>query len=260
EYGISLNPKKCHFGVQKEKLLGHIVSKEGVMIDPERVEAINKVPIPRTKKGIQSFFGQINFIRRFVSNFAELTIPITSMLKKDQVIKWEEVSIQAFNGIKEALKHAPVLAAPNYKKPFQVFSFASENTIASVLLQKDDEGAERPIAFFSKALQGAELKYTIMEKQAFSLVKETKVFRPYILSSKVFSYVPHTMVKDILSEMEVSRKRCRWVNKLQEYDMDIQTMKLVRGLGLAKLMDERNLQTIEVNEVEGERVDVLEKL
>ncbi|KAH9298780.1 hypothetical protein KI387_030462, partial [Taxus chinensis] len=60
--------------------------------------------------------------------------------------------------------------------------------------------------------------------------------------------------------MEVSSKRCRWVNKLQEYDMDIQTMKLVRGLGLTKLMDKSNLQTIEVNEVEGERVDVLEKL
>ena len=85
EYGISLNPKKCHFGVQKAKLLGHIVSKYRVMIDPERVEAINKVPIPRTKKRIQYFFGQINFIRRFVSKFAEFTLPITKMLKKDQV-------------------------------------------------------------------------------------------------------------------------------------------------------------------------------
>ncbi|KAH9322075.1 hypothetical protein KI387_016714, partial [Taxus chinensis] len=60
--------------------------------------------------------------------------------------------------------------------------------------------------------------------------------------------------------MEISSKRCRWVKKLQEYDMDIQTTKLVRGLGLAKLMAERNLQTMEVNEVEEERADVLGKL
>ncbi|KAH9293343.1 hypothetical protein KI387_041453, partial [Taxus chinensis] len=60
--------------------------------------------------------------------------------------------------------------------------------------------------------------------------------------------------------MEISSKRCRWVNKLQEYDMDIQTKKLVRGLGLAKLMVESNLQTMEVNEVEEERADVLGKL
>ncbi|KAH9312544.1 hypothetical protein KI387_027579, partial [Taxus chinensis] len=141
------------------------------MIYPKRVEAISKVPIPRTKKGVQSFFGKINFIRRFVSNFVELSIPITSMMKKDQVIKWEESSIQYFNGMKESLKHAHVWVAPNYKEPFQVFSFASANTIASVLLQKDDEEAERPISFFNKALQGDELNYTIIEKQEFSLVK-----------------------------------------------------------------------------------------
>lgn len=155
EYDISLNPKKCHFGVQKEKLLGHIVSEEGVMIDLERVEAISKVPIPRTKKGIQSFFGKINFIRRFISKFSELTIPITNMLKKYQSIKLEEDAIQVFIGIKEALKNTPVLAPPNYKKAFQMFFFSSENTIALVLLQKDDEGVERPIYFFSKAFQGA---------------------------------------------------------------------------------------------------------
>ncbi|KAH9311419.1 hypothetical protein KI387_026454, partial [Taxus chinensis] len=93
---------------------------------------------------------------------------------------------------------------PNYKRRFQIFSFASGYIIASFLLQKDENGAERPIAFFSKALQAVELKYTIMEKQAFALVKATKVFRPYILSSKFVAYVPHTMVKDILSEMEIS--------------------------------------------------------
>ena len=62
EYGISLNPKKCHFGVQKENLLGHIVSKEGVIIDPERVEAISKVHIPRTKKGINLFLGRLTLL------------------------------------------------------------------------------------------------------------------------------------------------------------------------------------------------------
>lgn len=229
------------------------------MIDPERVEAISKVPVPRTKKGTQSFFGQINFIRRFVSNFSKLTLPITSVLRKDQVIKWEEAAIQAFEGIKDTLKHAPVLEAPNYKMHFQIFSFASKFNIALVLLQKDENGAKRPIAFFRKALQAAELRYTIMEKQSFALVKATNIFRPYILSSKVVAYVPHTMVKDILSDMEISGKRCRWIKKLQEYDMDIQTTKLVRGLGLAKLMAESNLQNVEVNQLGEERVDILKK-
>lgn len=83
EYGISLNPKKCHFTVKEGKLLGHIVSKEGVKIDPERVATINEVPIPKTVKAIQSFLGQINFVRRFILNFADIIKPIVSMLKKE---------------------------------------------------------------------------------------------------------------------------------------------------------------------------------
>ena len=81
-----------------------------------------------------------------------------------------------------------------------VFSFASEDTIVGVLLQKNFEGFEKPIAFMSKALQNAELKYTIMENQAYALVKSLKHFRTYIGYSKVVRYVPHAVVKDILSQ------------------------------------------------------------
>lgn len=81
-YGISLNPKKFHFSMTKGKLLGKIVSKEGVRIDPKRVEAIDKIPIPKIIKAIQSFFGQINFVRRFILNFTKIVKPISRILKK----------------------------------------------------------------------------------------------------------------------------------------------------------------------------------
>jgi hypothetical protein len=89
-YGISLNPKKSHFSMPEGKLLGHIISAGGIKIDPKRVEAIQKIEIPRNKKSIQSFIGRINFLRRFVPNFAEIIRPITNMLKKDVVIKWSQ--------------------------------------------------------------------------------------------------------------------------------------------------------------------------
>jgi hypothetical protein len=72
QFEISLNPKKSHFALKKGKLLGHIVSVEGVKIDPARVEAIQRLSIPRSKKDIQSLLGKINFVRRFIPNFAEL--------------------------------------------------------------------------------------------------------------------------------------------------------------------------------------------
>jgi ribonuclease HI len=81
-FGLSLNPKKSLFAMQEGKLLGHIVSAEGVRIDPDRVEVIQALSLPISKKEVQVFLGRINFLRRFVSNFAELVKHITTMLRK----------------------------------------------------------------------------------------------------------------------------------------------------------------------------------
>jgi hypothetical protein len=70
-------------GVDEGKLLGHIITKDGVKMDPERVQAIQQVPLPQTKKALQSFLGQINFVRRFMPNLAETLKPLQKLLKKD---------------------------------------------------------------------------------------------------------------------------------------------------------------------------------
>ena len=67
-----MNPKKSNFALEEGKLLGHIISKEGINIDPHRVDAIEKIAIPRKKKEIQSFIGKVNFFKRYISNFAEI--------------------------------------------------------------------------------------------------------------------------------------------------------------------------------------------
>lgn len=140
------------------------VSKDGVKIDPERVEVIDKVPRPKNVKGIQSFFGQVNFLRRFVTNFFEVSRPISKMLKKREAIRWEGELDVDFQEIKNSIKNAPVLRTPNYENPMHIFSFASFHTIVAVLLQKNEDGYEQPIAFFSKYFHHAELKYEINEK------------------------------------------------------------------------------------------------
>jgi hypothetical protein len=163
-FGLSLNPKKSLFAMKEGKLLGHIVSAKGVRIDPSRVEAIQTLSLPRSKKEVQAFLGKINFLRRFVSNFAELVKHITTMLRKGNEVKWTAEPRESFIQIKRALTKAPVLISPDYSKDFLVFSFASFDTVAAVLLQKNEEGREQPIAFFSKALRDAEIRYEIMEK------------------------------------------------------------------------------------------------
>src|SRR5699024_10229271 len=112
-------------------------------------------------------------------NLVELSRLLNNMLKKDSKVKWTVEENQAFEGIKLALTQTSVLTNHQFDKEFIIFSFASQHTIAVVLLQKYDQGNERPIAFFSRALRDAPLKYQIMEKQAYSLVKSIKDFRIY---------------------------------------------------------------------------------
>jgi hypothetical protein len=142
KFGISLNPKKSHFSMEEGKLSGHIISKRGIKIYPDRVASIQQIGMPRNKKEIQSFLGKVNFLRRFITNFVEVVKYINSMLKKDNTFQWSKEAKQSFVSIKQALSEAPILVSPNFDKDFMIFSFASEHTIAGVLLQKNEQNEE----------------------------------------------------------------------------------------------------------------------
>jgi hypothetical protein len=104
-----LNPKKTIFGVEEGKLLGYIISQEGICINPEQIKAIAQLPLPHNKKAMQSFFGKINFVRKFTLDFFEIVKPLQKMIRKDAKFKWDEERKGAFNNIKTAISQAPVL-------------------------------------------------------------------------------------------------------------------------------------------------------
>jgi len=211
------------------------------------------MPHPRSIKEFQAFLGKINFLRRFISNLAELIKLLNHMLRKDSSIKCTVEAKQAFEEIKMALTRTLVLTSPQFDRDFIFFSFASEHTMVVVLLQKDDQGCEKPIAFFSKALKDASLKYKIMETQTFSLVKAIKDFRVYILYSCLVAYVASPIVKDILTEDGIEGRRGKWIATILEYDIEIKPTKLIKGQGLDKLTIEANYQALDINELENER-------
>ena len=109
---------------------------------------------------------------------------ITNMLRKDNEIKWIVEAKKSFKDIKQAILEAHVLVSPNFEKYFLVLSYASKH----------------PISFFSKIMRDGDLKYDIMEKQAYALVKALKDFRIYILHSHITAYVPNNMVKSIITQ------------------------------------------------------------
>ena len=140
-----------------------------------------------------------------------------------------------------------MLVIPDFTKYFSVFSYSSEYTIGAVLLQKNDESLEQPIAFFSKMLRDGELKYDIMEKQAYALVKALKDFRVYILHSHIIAHVPSAVVMVILTQPDLEGRRAKWIATLLEYDIEIKTTKLIKGQGLAKMMANSNYEALQIN-------------
>ena len=113
-------------------------------------------------------------------------------------------------------------------KPFSIFSFASETTLVAILLQKNEYSHDQPIAFFSKVMRDAELKYEIIEKRAYALIQALKSFRMYVLHSPIIAYVPNSAVKIVLTQQNTSGKRGRWITQILEFDLTIKTTKLVK--------------------------------
>lgn len=186
-------------------------------------------------------------MRRFISNLAELVKHITSMLRKGSEIKWTEAARKSFDSIKKAIMEAPTLISPDYNMEFHIFSFASEDTLVVVLLQADEEGAEHLVAFFSKSLRDAVLRYDIIEKQAYALIKSLKVFRIYILHSKIIAYVPSASIKYVLTQPNADGRRAKWIEKLIEFHIELKPTNLVKGQGFSKLLAKENCRTLEIN-------------
>ncbi len=234
EFNVSLNPSKCVFATNRGKLMGHIVSRNGLPIDPERVKAILTLPLPNHKKGLQSFLGRINFVRRFIPSLATMIKPLTTMLKKDMSFSRTKRGKASFEEINEAISLAPTLINPNFDKDFILYTLDGDSSILALLTQLNDEEIEQPLAFFSEGLKDYENNYNFVEKQVLAILRALKKFRHLLSHNKVPLLVSYPSVKDFLSNKDINEKRAKWITKFTEYYVDINVTKLVRGKGLCE--------------------------
>ena len=107
--------------------------RKGISIDPERIKAIEQIPLPHNKKGMQYFMGTINFVRRFVPAFTQKVKLLQQMVKKSVQFKWNDSKKDGFNKIKTSISHAPSLKSQNFEKGFILYTFASDDSLASVI-------------------------------------------------------------------------------------------------------------------------------
>jgi hypothetical protein len=214
KFGISLNPSNSIFDVTKGKLLGHIVSDSGISIDPERIVVILNLSAPTSKKEVQAFMGVINFVRRFVPDFSVMVKPIHNLLKQDCSFSWTYDVENAFVGINKAISSTPVFTKLNFEKEFMIYTNATEEAVSAILMQCDDKGNEKLVAYMSQILFDDEFKYSFIENHDFSLVKVVEKFRHFILGKHMLVKVPLPTVKFFLSQTYLSKKLAHWIAKI----------------------------------------------
>ncbi|XP_026399348.1 uncharacterized protein LOC113295216 [Papaver somniferum] len=156
-----MNSLKCAFGVSSGKFLGFQVTAEGIKVDPSKTQAILMMPPPQTVKELQSFMGKVNYIRRFIPGLAQLVAVFTPLLKKGANFIWTATQQEAFQKIQRILSSPAIMRSPVQGKPLCLYIAFSDTAIGDLLAQKDDEGIERPIYYFSRILRDAELRTTM---------------------------------------------------------------------------------------------------
>ncbi|KAJ9531025.1 hypothetical protein QJQ45_000977 [Haematococcus lacustris] len=170
---------KCEFMQRTLKFLGHIISAQGISVDPCKVTAISEWPVPTSLKTPQSFLGAANYVRKFVHNFSTIAAPLTNLTgpKKESFPwkAWPQAELDAFNALKQAISNVPMLKLPDHSKPFQVHCDASLEGIGAVLMQDG-----YPLAYYSRKLIPAEINYTTGEQELLALVSACQQWRCYL--------------------------------------------------------------------------------
>ena len=123
------------------------MSKNGIYIDLDRIKEVKEICPPYNKKSMQSFFGHINFVKRFVSDFSQIIFPLQQMINKDTFFKWGQHEKKAFNFIKESIINAPSLNTPNFSNHFILYTFSSSTSYVVVLTQINIRKLKHPSHF-----------------------------------------------------------------------------------------------------------------
>ena len=153
--------------------------------------------------------------------FAKIAQPLHRLTKKDVKFCWTDDCQQAFERLRDVLVTAPVLAYPDFSRPFQLETDASGEGLGAVLSQEQEDGTRRPIAYASRSSQGAEMRYSATELEALGVVWAVKRFRHYLYGHPCTTVTDHQPLKSLLNTPHPSGKLARWGLALQELDINI---------------------------------------
>ena len=226
ENNLKLKPRKCKFFQTEVPFLGQLATRDGLAVDPKKIEAVILWPVPTCRRDVESLLGFVNYHQNHIKGYAELAAPLYEITGKKE-FHWDEPQQAAFEALKEALVCAPVLAYPNAEDQFILDTDASGTAIGAELIQVQD-GEEKVIAYGSFALTPAQRKYCTTKLELLALVRFTQEYRHYLLGRKFVVRTYHSSLTWLMHFCHVEGMLARWLEELSQFDMVIQHQKGVQ--------------------------------
>lgn len=218
--GLVVNKEKCNFCKSELKYLGYVVNSAGLLVDPQKVEAILRISTPKTVTDVRRIIGLASWYRRFVPKFSTIISPLTALTRKHTPFIWDDTCEKALTQIKEHLVSAPILTCPNFDLPFTIQTDASDFGLGAVLTQEHD-GEEKVICYLSRSLNKAERRYSTTEKECLAVLFAIEKLRPYIEGTRFTVVTDHYCLKWLHKIKDPVGRIARWAIRLQQYDFDV---------------------------------------
>ena len=218
---LKLKPSKCKLLRKSIKVLGHVISAEGMSVHDEKIEVITSRPFPRTTRELRSFIGMANYYRHFCPNFSIIAAPLFAMLEKDSVVEPTEKAVEAFESLKLFLTSTPVLALPDDEGQYVLDTDASEYGCGAVL-QQYQNGELHVIEYASRTFNKAERKYSVTRKEMAAVIFALRHFRVYLIGVKFKIRVDHAALTHLKTVKDPSGQQSRQLEFLSRFNFDIE--------------------------------------
>ena len=223
-YNITLNPKKCRFGMPSVEYVGHVIDEHGITFTPEKKGEVLNFPLPQRQQEMLQFLGLVNYFRRHLGQMTELTQPLRDMVdmqnyKKKKRLEWTPELEALFYQVRDKVAACPKLYYPDSNGKIVIETDASDYGIGCYIYQIRD-GVQWPIRFMSHKLTGAQLNWSTIEKECFAIYYSIKKFHNILRDRKFLLRTDHRNL--VYINVRGSQKVERWKMALQEYDFDIE--------------------------------------
>ncbi|KAJ4974693.1 hypothetical protein NE237_007867 [Protea cynaroides] len=209
--------KKCGFWLKEVAFLGHVVTADGIKVDPSKIATIVGWNASKSVVEICSFLGLAGYYRRFMEDYSRIAVPLTRLTKKGEKFTWTDECEKCFQTLKSRLVSVPILTIPAPGLPFTLYTDASRLGLGCVLMQ-----GEQVIAYASRQLKEHEKNYPTHDLELAAVIHAIKTWTHYIYDEKFQIKSNHKSLTYLFTQKDLNMRQRRWLELLKDYDCDIQ--------------------------------------